>query len=443
MISVAPRAAPSVAPAAGAYAWYVALLLATAHLVSFVDRFLMSLVMEPLKADLGVSDAQLGLLQGTGFVVLYTLVAVPLGRMADRVNRRNLIVAGILLWSIATALCGLASSFGELFLARVGVGFGEAALVPAAMSLLAAYFPRRQLGRAVSLFTTGASLGKSAALIGGGAVLALLTAAGGLTVAGLVELSPWQGTFVIMAVPGIVLALLMLSVREPARPTSLIAKPGIADAWHYVRKHRAAFALHTGASALVVLTIQSLAAWSPSFYIRFFELTPPQAGLAIGSIILIAAPLGHLSGGVLTDVFQARRWPSPAAPVIAIGLVSAIPALLVFANSDHLGVSLAAYGVLSFFITLAAPASLAGLQMLAPDNLRGIITSMFLAITTLVGIGVGPLLIGVITDLSGGPMQLGKALVFAITIVAVIGTLLALMSQKPFEKTAALAAAGR
>jgi MFS family permease len=436
-------AATSPARTASAYAWYVALLLAAAHLVSFIDRFLMSLVMEPLKADLGVSDAQLGLLQGTGFVVLYTVVAVPLGRMADRVNRRSLIVAGILLWSIATALCGLASSFGGLFLARVGVGFGEAALVPAAMSLLAVYFPRHQLGRAVSLFTTGASLGKSAALIGGGAVLAMLTAAGGLKIAGLIELAPWQGTFVIMALPGIALALLMLSVREPARPTSSVAKPGIAEAWRYVRKHRAAFALHTGASALVVLTIQSLAAWSPSFYIRFFDLTPPQAGLAIGSIILIAAPLGHLSGGVLTDVFQARRWPSPAAPVIAIGLLCAIPSLLVFAGSNSLGVSLAAYGVLSFFVTLAAPASLAGLQMLTPDGLRGIITSMFLAITTLVGIGVGPVLIGVLTDLSGGPMQLARALILAIPVVAIVGTGLALMSQKPFQHTAALAATDR
>lgn len=441
MATLASRAS---APAAGAYAWYVALLLASAHLISFVDRFLMSLVMEPLKADLGVSDAQLGLLQGTGFVILYTLVAVPLGRMADRVNRRNLIVAGIVLWSIATALCGLAHSFGWLLMARIGVGFGEAALVPAAMSLLAAYFPRHQLGRAVSLFTTGASLGKSAALIGGGAVLAVLTAAGGLQIAGLAKLAPWQGTFVIMALPGIALAvLLFLTVREPERPVSTAVKPGIADAWRYVREHRAAFALHTGASALVVLAIQSLAAWSPSFYIRFFDLTAPQAGLAIGSIILIAAPLGHISGGILTDIFQARRWPSPAAPVIAIGLLCAIPSVLLFAGTTNLALSLAAYGVLSFFVTLAAPASLAGLQMLAPDGLRGIITSMFLAITTLVGIGFGPVLIGILTDATGGPMQLGKMLMLAIPAVAVIGTLLALLSQKPFQHTAAIAAAER
>jgi MFS family permease len=190
---MAAVAAPSPLPVSasgGLYAWYVALLLAAAHLISFIDRFLMSLVMEPLKADMSLSDTQLGLLQGTGFVILYTVAAVPLGLLADRLNRRNLIIAGITIWSVATGLCGLASSFGSLFLARLGVGFGEAALVPAAMSLLAAYFPRRQLGRAVSLFTTGASLGKSAALIGGGAVLAALTVSGGLACRGSAGSSP-------------------------------------------------------------------------------------------------------------------------------------------------------------------------------------------------------------------------------------------------------------
>lgn len=441
MASALPRS--TAAPSAPVYAWYVALLLAAAHLVSFIDRYLMSLVMEPLKVDLGVSDTQLGLLQGTGFVILYTLVAVPLGRTADRVNRRNLIIAGILIWSVATALCGLASSFGELFAARIGVGFGEAALVPAAMSLMAAYFPRHQLGRAVSLFTTGASLGKSAALIGGGAVLALLIGMGGLDLPGLGRLAPWQGTFVLMAIPGVVLALLLCTVREPARPASGAVQPGIAEAWRYVTRHRAAFALHTGASALVVLTIQSLGAWAPSFYIRFFHMTAPQAGLAIGSVILVAAPLGHLCGGMLTDWFQMRRWPSPAAPVIVIGLAGAIPSVVLFVTCSSLPVSLTAYGVLSFCVTLAAPASLAGVQMLAPDRLRGLVTSMFLAVTTLIGIGVGPALIGLCSDLAGGPLELGNAIMMVIAGVSAIGIALAIASQHPFEHTAALDAATR
>lgn len=441
-VATAVPAPPAVAtaPTATGYAWYVAILLSTAHLVSFIDRFLMSLVLEPLKADLGVSDTQLGLLQGTGFVILYTLFAVPLGRMADSVNRRNLIIGGILLWSIATALCGLAHSFGSLFLARIGVGFGEAALVPAAMSLLAAYFPKGQLGRAVSVFTMGASLGKSAALIGGGAVLATLTVAGGLAVPGLGQLQPWQGTFVLMAIPGILLAMLLLTVREPARVASGIVKPSIAVAFAHIRRYGRAYSTHTAAATAVVMIIQSLAAWSPTFYIRIFHMTPPQAGLLVGSVILVAAPLGHLFGGFLTDLFQKRGAPAPAAPVMIAGLLCAIPAILVLGTTRSLPLSLAAYGVLNFGVTMGAPASLAGVQMLTPDRLRGVVSSMFLAVVTLVGIGMGPPLIGFVTDtVFGTPLALDRSLMLVIPIVAAIGTAAALASRRPFQRAAATA----
>jgi MFS family permease len=439
MASAAPTRDPVAGGAsAGLYAWYVAALLAAGHLVSFVDRFVMSLVMEPLKADLGLSDFQLGLLQGTGFVILYTAVAIPLGLMADRINRRNLIIAGVVLWSLATGLCGLAYSFGSLFLARVGVGFGEAALVPAAMSLLAAYFPRRQLGRAVSLFTTGASLGKSAALIGGGAVLAVLVTAGGLTLPAIGRLEPWQGTFVLMAVPGLILALLMLTMREPPRPATTVVRPSLRVAAAYVRSHARAYALHGCAAAIVVLLIQSFAAWSPSFYVRFFGMTPSQAGVAIGSVILVAAPLGHLSGGALTDFFQSRGARSPAAPVMVIGLLAAIPCGLLFGTTRSLPLSLAAFGAMSYFTTLAAPASLAGVQMLTPDRLRGVVTSMFLAFTTFVGIGLGPPLIGIMTDqLFGSPQALDKSLMLTLTVLALVGAWLALASRTPFSRAAA------
>ncbi len=426
-------------PSAGAYAWYVAILLAAGHLISFVDRFLMSLLMEPIKADMSLSDTQLGLLQGTGFVILYTIAAVPLGLMADKLNRRNLIIAGIVVWSVATALCGLATSFGSLFLARLGVGFGEAALVPAAMSLLSAYFPRRQLGRAVSLFTTGASLGKSAALVGGGAVLALLVAQGGLTLPGLGRVEPWQGTFMVMALPGLLLALLLLTVREPPRVQDQAHKPGLRPGLAHVKVHRPAYFLHTGAAAIVVLLIQSVGAWSPSFYVRSFDLTPAEAGAAVGGIILIAGPLGHLTGGMLTDLFMSRGSKAPAAPVMALGLVAAIPAVFVFISASSFAVSLLGYGLLSFATTMAAPASLAGVQMLTPDRLRGVVTSLFLACTTFVGIGFGPPFIGFLTDyLLGGPDRLGDAIALAVTAFAVLGTVLALASRKHFARTAAM-----
>lgn len=439
MHPVPSRLAPPSSLIGGWYPWYVAGLLAVAHLVSFVDRFVLSLVMEPLKLDLGISDTELGLLQGTGFVILYVVVAVPLGRMADQVNRRNLIVIGIVLWSIATALCGLADSFGSLFLARLGVGFGEAALVPAAMSLLATYFPKEKLGRAVSLFTTGASLGKSAAMIGGGAVLALLVAKGGLALPMIGQLAPWQGTFVIMALPGFALALVIaLTLREPKRApvADPLAKPGFGPAIAHARAHRSAYIPHVAASITVVLLVQTIAAWSATFYVRLFDMTPSQAGLLVGSVILVAGPLGHLSGGWLTDRFARNGAQSPAAPVMTIGLLGAIPAMLVFAFSRDVATSVVAYGLLNFSLTLGAPASLAGVQMLTPPAMRGVVTSVFLAIVTMVGIGVGPPLVGAITDfVFGDPDKLNLSLLAMVLVVASFGAAAAMASRTAFGRT--------
>lgn len=439
MQAAAPGVASPSSVTGGWYPWYVAGLLAVAHLVSFVDRFVLSLVMEPLKLDLGISDTELGLLQGTGFVILYVVVAVPLGRMADQVNRRNLIVAGIILWSIATALCGLADSFGSLFLARLGVGFGEAALVPAAMSLLAAYFPKEKLGRAVSLFTTGASLGKSAAMIGGGAVLALLVFQGGLMLPGLGRLEPWQGTFVIMALPGLVLAAaIALTLREPPRVAvkDSLAKPGFGPAIAYAKAHRRAYVPHVAASIAVVLLIQTVSAWSATFYVRLFDMTPSEAGFLVGSVILVAGPLGHLSGGWLTDYFARSGARSPAAPVMAIGLLAAIPVMIVFAFSRDVVVSIIAYGLFNFALTLGAPASLAGIQMLTPPAMRGVMTSVFLAIVTMVGIGLGPPMVGVITDFAfADPDKLNLSLLAMVLVVASLGAIMALMSRAAFART--------
>lgn len=394
--------------------------------------------MQPLKADLHLSDTQLGLVQGTGFVILYVFAAIPLGRLADHVNRRNLIILGIVFWSIATAACGFARSFESLFLARIGVGFGEAALVPAAMSLMASYFRRDQLGRAVSLFTTGASLGKSAALIGGGAVFALLITAGGLSLPGLGNFEPWQGVFILAAIPGIALATLFLTVREPPRPQTSKIRPGFRPAIEHLRAHALAYGLHTTAAASTVLLIQSIAAWSPTFYVRFFDLSVPEAGIAVGTAVLIAGPLGHLSGGYLTDRFSNAGMQGSAGMVMLLGLVAAVPFGFAFTLTTSFWLSILSFGGLTYFLTMAAPASLAGLQMLTPDRLRGLVTSIFLCVVTLVGVGIGPPLIGYITDrFFGDERFLGHSLAIVMLIFAVLGAAAAWASRRPAARTVA------
>lgn len=418
---------------AGGYAWYAAALLALAHLVSFVDRYLMSLLVEPMKAHFALDDATLGLLQGTGFAVFYALAMLPAGWLADRFDRRRLIVGALVCWSVATALCGLAASVAGLFAARALLGVGEAALVPAAVSILAATFPRRQLGRATGLFTGGASIGRGAALIVGGMVLAAYAAQGGHVLPLVGRLAPWQATFVALALPGLVLALLaLLTLREPPRTPGEARSAGLGEALAHVRGDWRAYALHGGAAAALVLVGQGFGAWSPTFYIRELGMTPLAAGAAIGGVLLAAAPLGHLAGGALIDWLQARRAAAPAAPVIALGLAGALGALLGFANVTGLGNSLLFFALVTFFATLGMPAALAGLQMLAPDRLRGRLSAAFLAATALVGIGAGPPLVGLAADLLGGPHRLGTALQLVLGSAAGLGILLAIASRAPF-----------
>lgn len=404
---------------------YLAVLLALAHLVSFIDRHLIGVLLEPIKAHYGLSDAALGLLQGTSFVLLYSLAALPLGVAADRVSRRGLIIAGLSIWSIATALCGLAVSVPGLFAARVLVGLGEAALVPAAMSLLAAQFPRSRLGRAVSLFTAGASLGKSAALAGGGALLGWFAVRGGWG-----PLAPWQAVFVAMALPGLLLALAMLTLREPERSTPPAYLRLVGEALAHLRGLASPWLLHGGSAACIVLVLQTLAGWAPSFYARAFELTPGQAGVATGTVLLIAGPAGHLCGGALTD-WLGRRSAAPAAPVMAFALVMGMVGLAVMLRAPTETLSMTGFGLFSFGVTLGSPAALAGVQLLAPDRLRGALTAVFLAGTALIGIGVGPVLVGLTSDATG---QLGDALGRVLGAVSVLGVCLALASRRPFAR---------
>ncbi len=414
------------------YAWYVAVLLSVAHLISFVDRFVMSLVLVPIKTELLLSDTQLGLLHGTGFVILYTVAAIPLGWMADRANRRNIIVAGILVWSLATAACGLATSFNSLFLARIAVGFGEAALVPAAMSLIAAYFTRSKLSRAVSTFTMGASLGKSVALIVGGMILAWLTARGGAMLPGWGHLSPWQGLFIAAAAPGVLVALLLLTVREPARPVSATAKPGLREVFAHIGRHRAAYLLHTAAAASAILLVQSYAAWSPTFYIRNFGLAPAEAGYLVGMVVLVAGPVGHLTGGYLTDRLQAKGVTGAPGLVIAGMLLLSLPLAALFCTTQNETLSLFSYALLNITLTAAAPPGLSGIQLLTPERLRGVTSACFMAAVTFTAIGMGPASIGIFTDrVFGDDKALGSSLLLATFIFGLLGAVVAWFSRAP------------
>src|SRR5262249_49422675 len=203
------------------YAWYVVFVLMVCFTLSFVDRQILSLLVDSIKQDLGVSDTRIGLLQGVAFALFYTLLGLPLGRLADRRSRRNLIIAGIVVWSLMTALCSIARSFWALFFARMGVGVGEATLAPAAFSLIADYFPIKRLGTALSIYSMGIFIGSGLALIVGGTVVSAVTGMPSTHVPIIGTIASWRLTFLIVGLPGILIGMLVYSVKEPPRKNLL------------------------------------------------------------------------------------------------------------------------------------------------------------------------------------------------------------------------------
>jgi MFS family permease len=212
------------------YSWYVVGVLMLAYTNSFIDRQILSLLIEPIRRDLQITDTQVSLLAGLAFTIFYTLMGVPIARLADQKNRRTIIAIGIASWSVMTASCGLARNFWHMFLARVGVGVGEATLSPAAMSMISDYFPVGKLARAISIYSMGVYFGAGLALIIGGMVVKLVIEAGNVVLPVVGEVFPWQMTFFFVGLLGIPIFLLMLTIREPVRRG--IARRGSSEAKH-------------------------------------------------------------------------------------------------------------------------------------------------------------------------------------------------------------------
>ena len=200
-----------------AYHWYVVGVLTFAYLVSFLDRQILALMVAPIQADLSLSDTQMSLLMGLAFSIFYVFMAVPLGRLADQTVRRNIIIGGVTLWSAMTAACGLAGNYWHLFLARMGVGVGEASLTPSATSMIADYFPPGVRGKALATYNAGVSLGTGFAMVFGGMVITYVSTSERHVLPIIGSVAAWQYVFFLVALPGLLVVLLMLTVREPAR----------------------------------------------------------------------------------------------------------------------------------------------------------------------------------------------------------------------------------
>jgi MFS family permease len=415
---------------------YVLGLLFCSYIVAFIDRGLVSVAAAPIKHDLHLSDAQLGLLNGTAFVALYCVCGIPLGWLADRGDRRAIIAVGLLFWSAMTAACAVVDSLGGFFLARAGVGLGEACLIPAGVSLLASVTPERQLGRSIAVFLMGATVGNSIALLAGGWILHHIGATAPL-IPGLGRIAPWRALFLLSAVPGIALAALVARIHEPIRTPALVRPlTALKAATSALYANRSAYVPVTIATACIIVLSQTQAAWVPLFYSRAFHLEPGQAAMTVGLIFLVTAPAGQWLGGLLIDHLRARGSASAPHLVQAAGAVLCIPAAMIFCTSPHIAGSEAAYTVFNLLVFAATPSGLTAWQLLTPERSRGLIVALLVAVVTLVGVGVGPVVVGALSDrLFGDETRLGVALLLVIVAAGIAGCLAALSGRRAFARS--------
>lgn len=380
-------------------AWYAVALLSLAYVLSYLDRIVINLLVVPIQADLGINDTQFGMLQSLAFGIFYTLMALPLGRLADNRDRRMIVAGGVALFSLFTALSGLAKTYGQLFCARIGVGVGEASLTPAAYSILSDYFPPHRLGRAIGVFTMSAFVGTGLAYIGGGAVIDYLTARGDVEVPGLGSFAPWQMAFVLVGLPGLLIAPLVLTLREPVRRGAGRgeAVPVRAVLAEVSRRRHTLGWLFAGFS-MVTLSGYASAVWTPAFFIRVYDWQPGQIGLWYGLIYLAFGTTGALFGGWLCDRLTARGVLDAPLKVAAFGYVGTgvFGGLAPLMPAPEL--ALALFVPATFLATLPYPLAGTSIQLVTPNRLRGQMSALYMLVINVVGLGLGPVIVGAFTD---------------------------------------------
>ncbi|RME64203.1 MAG: MFS transporter, partial [Alphaproteobacteria bacterium] len=340
-MSANPIISAGAAPGAGADApwpsplvgWYAVGLLMLAYIASYVDRQILAQLVGPIRADLGISDTQFSLLHGLAFAVFYTLMGIPIARLADRHSRRAIVATGVTFWSVMTALCGMAGSFWQLFLARIGVGVGEAALSPAAYSMISDLFPKERRGAALGLYSTGVFLGIGFAFIIGAVVIARFAGLQAVELPIVGAVRPWQVVFFVVGFPGVLIGALLLTLREPVRRDSVGAAPAqqstLADLLAFLKLNRLTILGHFLGFSTITLVFNAIITWAPAYFDRIHGIAVQDSGTGLGLIVVVFGTAGIFSGGLLSDRLLRRgRMDGP----MIVGVIAAA-ALVPFAST--------------------------------------------------------------------------------------------------------------
>ncbi|OZI23815.1 MFS transporter [Bordetella genomosp. 9] len=405
---------------------------------SYIDRQVVSILVQPLKANLALSDTQIGLLQGIAFTLCYATAGVFVARMVDRSNRVMLSAACVAIWAISTAMCGTATSFGELLVWRAGTAIAEAALSPAALSIFSDLFPPRKVARASSTFMLGPYVGGGVALLGGGALLGAMDAPNAAAWLARHDLHAWQMVFFVLGLPGLVLAALVaLTIKEPPRRgvTQGTAAPPLTEVLRelFVR-NRFCLPYFFGYVALILL-FYSHSAWFPTMIIRRFGLSASEVGKLAGPIYMLGGMAGVVSASFLVGKVSDTAALRKVLRIAAWAATLLIPVACVAPLAPSLALTLALYGLCAYAASIVMALAPVPLQIAIPNRMRGRSLALLVFMTNAISGGLGPYAVGGINEWLADP-RTGLA-----TALAIVGTVAAAFSALLYWMAARRAAA--
>jgi MFS family permease len=377
--------------------------------LALIDRQILVLLVEPIKQDLQISDTRMSILMGFAFVMFYAILGIPIARLADVKSRRLIIGCGIAFWSIMTASCGLAHNYWQLFLARMGVGAGEACNGPATFSIVGDSFPPEKLAKASGVISSGFYLGSGAALIVGGAIIEAATNMPNIVIPIIGEIRPWQTTFLIVGLPGVLVACLMATVHEPERRGLIILKDEngkplkrkslpLKVIMQWLRDDRKTYLPIYGGMALRAMSSIGATAWLPTFFMRTYGWNAAEVGMAMGLVLLIIAPAGLIAGGILAEWLAKKGHPDANIRVVLLSSIASVPVAILYPLMPSPLLALALYAMNTFLLSASPGPQNAALVIVTPNQMRAQASALYFFLFNLVGMGLGPLLVALFTD---------------------------------------------
>lgn len=404
-------------------AWWAVAMFCVCAVLSYTDRQILGLLVDPLREELAITDTQVSLLQGLAFAVIYSIAGLPIGRLADVVPRRLLIMAGVVIWSAATVACGLAHNFGQLFTARIFVGVGEAALAPAAISMIGDLFPSDRRGTAIGIFAMGMIIGSGAALGVGGSLLQAAQAGMFAQWPIIGTEAPWRAVLLLLSLPGAVMLILLATIPEPKRrrQTPVGGRESTREVTRALLSRRKLLIPLLAGMAFMSAGDFALLNWTPSLLARNFDQVPGAIGSRLGTIAIVAGACGALLGGWLSDRLSAVGGLALRARVAAFACLVAAPTASIGLMSEPAAIYWL-FGLWLFASTGVGTMGIATVQQSVPDETRGIMTATNAFTNMTIGLGLGTMATALLTEhVFHDPLAVGKSLTIVTAIGALVG----------------------